>query len=256
MGLATRNVGATRRLCHVPRVREAPPAEDEPTREDGRVVRARALKVARRAQILAAARQAFARRGYHATSMNDLFEAAGIARGTFYLHFDSKEAAFRAVLEDLLERITASLEPVDTRSLATAYDQLVRNLARAFALVADDPDLADLLFKQALGVSADTRTHLDAFYSGLAELAARSIRAGQALGLVRDGPTALLSRLALGLIREAASLLGDVPHPDPDELARHVLDFALGGLIIDPKALASLLPPASRAPRGGGARHT
>lgn len=253
MSLLTRNVGAARRLCHVPRVREAPPAEDEPTREDGRVVRARALKVARRAQILTAARREFARRGYHATSMNDLLEAAGIARGTFYLHFDSKEAAFRAVLEDLLERITASLEPVDTRSLATAYDQLAKNLARAFGLVADDPDLADILFRQALGVSAETRTHLDAFYAGLAELAARSIRAGQTLGLVREGPTDLLSRLALGLMREAAALLGSEPHPDPDALARHVLDFALGGLLTDHKALASLLPPAKRA-RGAGTR--
>lgn len=210
-----------------------PAPEGVGAREDGRVVRARALKSARRSQILAAARMEFARRGYQATSVSDLLEAAGIARGTFYLHFDGKEAAFRAVLEELLSDITAGLQPVDTRSLHTAREQLVGNIARAFSLIAEAPELGALLFHHAGGVSQELRAHLDAFFSALAALAERSIRAGQALGLVRAGDAALLSRLALGLLKEAAQRLTEPAPPTPTALAQQVLELALGGLIGD-----------------------
>lgn len=208
---------------------EPPDAE----REDGRVVRARALKSARRSQILAAARREFARRGFQATSVNDLLEAAGIARGTFYLHFDGKEAAFRAVLEELLSDIQAGLQPVDTRSLHTAREQLVGNIARSFSLIAEAPELGALLFQHAGGVSRELSAHLDEFFAALAALAERSIRAGQALGLVRAGDTALLARLALGLLKEAAQLLTLPGAPTPRALALEVLELALGGLIGD-----------------------
>ena len=206
---------------------------DDERREDGRVVRARALKSARRSQILAAARREFARRGFQATSVNDLLEAAGIARGTFYLHFDGKEAAFRAVLEELLSDIKAGLQPVDTRSLHTAREQLVGNIARAFSLIADAPELGALLFQQAGGVSQELREHLDDFFAALAALAERSIRAGQALGLVRAGDAALMARLALGMLKEAAQILSlsASSPPTPDALAREVLELALGGLV-------------------------
>lgn len=215
----------------------ATPGPGEPVdaaeREDGRVVRARALKSARRSQILAAARREFARRGFQATSVNDLLEAAGIARGTFYLHFDGKEAAFRAVLEELLSDIQAGLQPVDTRSLHTAREQLVGNIARAFTLIAEAPELGALLFQHAGGVSRELSEHLDAFFAALAALAERSIRAGQALGLVRAGDASLLARLALGPLKEAAQLLTLPKAPTPRALAQEVLELALGGLIGD-----------------------
>ena len=48
---------------------------------DGRTRRAQEAREVRRAAILQAALQVFARRGYHATSITDLVEAAGVARG-------------------------------------------------------------------------------------------------------------------------------------------------------------------------------
>jgi len=205
--------------------------EDLPA--DGRIRRARALKVARRAQILAAIRGVFAERGFHLASMSELLAAADVARGTFYLHFDSKEAAFKAVLDDLLDRITATVRPVDTTSVARAKQQLVDNIARAFALIADDPALGRLLFRQAVGVSDELALHLDAFFAGIAALAERSLRVGQSLGLVKPGDVRLMARLALGLFKEAALCL-DEGRP-PDELATEVLDMVLFGVLVPKK---------------------
>lgn len=205
-------------------------------REDGRARRARESRSNTRVQILAAVRRVFAERGYHAASMNELLLAANVARGTFYLHFDGKEAAFRAVLDDLLERIAASLRPVDTRSLPTAREQLVDNLARALTLFVDEPELGRLVLRQAGGVSDDLAAHLEHFYDGIAALAGRSLRAGQALGLVRSGEVSRMARLALGLFKEAASLLAfappDAARPAPADLAREVLDLVLHGVLV------------------------
>ena len=59
---------------------------------------------ARRAEILRAASQVFARSGYAATSMEDVAAAAGVTKLIVYRHFDAKETLYRAVLERVFER--------------------------------------------------------------------------------------------------------------------------------------------------------
>jgi TetR/AcrR family transcriptional regulator, transcriptional repressor of aconitase len=54
----------------------------------------------RRDQILNAARRCFRRRGFHATSMQDLFREAEMSSGAFYLHFPSKDELIVAIAED------------------------------------------------------------------------------------------------------------------------------------------------------------
>jgi AcrR family transcriptional regulator len=58
----------------------------------------------RRAQILDAARQSFVKRGVAATTVDAVAKAAGVAKGTVYLYFDSKDAILRDILtKDLQE---------------------------------------------------------------------------------------------------------------------------------------------------------
>ncbi len=59
---------------------------------------------ARRAAILQAAAHAFAQSGYAATSVDDVAAAAGITKLIVYRHFDTKEALYRAVLEQVFDR--------------------------------------------------------------------------------------------------------------------------------------------------------
>lgn len=56
----------------------------------------------RRNEILDVAQQLFYQKGYEQTSIQDLLDAIGIAKGTFYHYFSSKQA----LLEELTERIT------------------------------------------------------------------------------------------------------------------------------------------------------
>lgn len=49
--------------------------------------------------LVSVARQLFTDRGYGATSIEDIVQGAGVARGALYHHFESKEAVFREVYD-------------------------------------------------------------------------------------------------------------------------------------------------------------
>src|SRR3954468_13952545 len=64
----------------------------------------------RQAQILTAAAAAFARTGFAATSMDDVAAEAGITRLIVYRHFDSKEDLYRAVLDEVRDRLRSEFQ--------------------------------------------------------------------------------------------------------------------------------------------------
>jgi AcrR family transcriptional regulator len=53
----------------------------------------------RRGQIMDAAERLFVSKGFEDTSVNDILQAVGIAKGTFYHHFVSKEAVMDAIID-------------------------------------------------------------------------------------------------------------------------------------------------------------
>ena len=66
----------------------------------------------RRNEILDAAEQLFNRHGYEGTSTNDILAQVGIARGTLYHHFSSKEAIMDALIERQTERMLATARAI------------------------------------------------------------------------------------------------------------------------------------------------
>lgn len=64
----------------------------------------------RRSQILSCARDVFAEKGYHGTSIADVCERAGIGRGTLYQHFGNKRDVFFAVVDQIAERVSHVIE--------------------------------------------------------------------------------------------------------------------------------------------------
>jgi AcrR family transcriptional regulator len=61
--------------------------------------------------ILDAAAQEFGTRGFTATAITDITARAGVATGSFYTWFDSKEAVFRALVADLSEQVRDRVAP-------------------------------------------------------------------------------------------------------------------------------------------------
>lgn len=67
-------------------------------------------KVERRAQLVDAAQRAFAARGVANTAVSHIVEEAGVAKGTFYLYFDSKDEVLVAVAERMVDGVLDAAE--------------------------------------------------------------------------------------------------------------------------------------------------
>jgi AcrR family transcriptional regulator len=80
----------------------ATPGAKEPRTERGR----RTLRA-----ILDAAAAEFGERGFHDTGITHITQRAGVALGTFYTYFDSKEEVFRALVRDLSGQVRDVVGP-------------------------------------------------------------------------------------------------------------------------------------------------
>jgi AcrR family transcriptional regulator len=99
----------------------------------------------RRRAVLAAAASAFAHTGYAATSMEDIAAAGGVTKLIVYRHFDSKEALYRAVLEQVFSRQAELFVDNVNRGLqATGATQALLAVAREW------PDGFRLLWRHAV----------------------------------------------------------------------------------------------------------
>lgn len=67
--------------------------------------------LSRRADLLAAARDAFNARGFAGARMDDIARAAGISKAALYLDFPSKEALFEALITELIETMLPQAVP-------------------------------------------------------------------------------------------------------------------------------------------------
>ena len=83
------------------------PRKAAPPRPDK--VRWRRRKDARPQEILEAALQVFAEKGFAAARMDEIAERARVSKGTIYLYFESKEAVFRALIQATLVRRVADM---------------------------------------------------------------------------------------------------------------------------------------------------
>lgn len=87
-------------------------------------------KQARRQAIITAALEAFYQQGFTATRMEDIAKAAGVSKGTLYLYFQSKEAVFVALVEQIARpRIQAIEAFIDkAEDTFTGIDILCRQI--------------------------------------------------------------------------------------------------------------------------------
>jgi AcrR family transcriptional regulator len=194
----------------------------------------RAVRTDRRAQILRAAKQAFSQKGFHSASVSDIIERAGIARGTFYLYFESKRDVFDKLLEDLLVELRACIRPIDLApGSAPPVEQLRGNILRVQELVLREPELFQILLHQARGLDAASAAIVASFYERVLTLIERSLEHGMRIGLIRPCNPAIISSCILGTVKEVAGWLIVQPKQSVDRnaLVNEILSFGLRGLL-------------------------
>ncbi|MDE1173110.1 MAG: TetR/AcrR family transcriptional regulator [Parvibaculaceae bacterium] len=121
-------------------------------------------KVNNREAILSAARIVFAELGYGGTTVRDIIRGTGLASGTFYNYFKSKEEVFEALIDYSAMRIRPRLKAERIRS--RTFEDFIRNAYRTyFSYLVDDRTTYEMMRRNAgaIRVRMDTAEVLATF---------------------------------------------------------------------------------------------
>jgi AcrR family transcriptional regulator len=181
-----------------------------------------------RERLVAVGFDLFGTRGYEATSVGAILEAAGLARGAFYHHFATKADLFEAVLDKVIAQIaTASVDA------ARAHDNPVDALRAGCAAwldVALDPAIQRIVFIDGMSVLGwDRYRKIDEGYTlGGTKAAMRAIAR---TGRIPEESAEVLAHMVAGAVGEAAKLIVSAEDPTRARKAgQFALDILLGRL--------------------------
>lgn len=192
-----------------------------------------------RETILDAAERLFAERGYEATSLSDVGQAAGVSRGTPGYFFGSKADLYRAVLARCFAQSTAAIRAGRARALASRKPRaqiLAGLVGDYFEFLADRPTMVRLMERLALG-EGPTMEGNPAEEIGREALGAMMAELGLDRRRARDAAHLLLSVLALcwfPLVHRGTYVAAIGLNPDSrgyaEERKRFVIDLILHGV--------------------------
>ncbi len=92
-------------------------------------------KEERRQELIDAAERLFLENGYTGTSVNDIVRTTGVAQGTFYYHFKSKEDILEAIVHKTVQTLEVQLREIVEKTGIHPARQLQELLAALFEFV-------------------------------------------------------------------------------------------------------------------------
>ncbi len=199
------------------------------------------LSEARRQQILDAAMQVFARLGFDKARMEDIARRAGLAKGTLYLYFKSKEEIILGVLDQFMGMELRDFRPLVDLQQTPARERLLQMMERSLADLQRFEWLLPVLYEfYALATrNRLVRKGIQRFYRGYLEVLAPIIEQGVARGEFRQ-LDARQAALAISAIFEGTLVLWAFA-PEEVDLVPQIR----AGLQM---LLESMEPPRSRRP--------
>ena len=181
-------------------------------------------------RILQGALELFSAKGYEATSVREICEAAGITKPTLYHFYGSKEGVYRALVDGALDDFSRAV----TRALqapGSAVDRLQRVGRAYFERARARRDLCRFIFGLVHNPATSApRTDFTSFYDEVVAQIAAEVEAGVARGEFVPGRTDLRMLILMGALGEALCgyLIVGKPQLSP-ALADALIDAVVAG---------------------------
>jgi TetR/AcrR family fatty acid metabolism transcriptional regulator len=183
--------------------------------------------------ILRAASDLFVERGYHDTSMDDIAARVGIAKGTVYLHFASKEDLAVALIEQGARRFAQALDTILASDgtprvkLETIFERtycsMDESISQTFAAIFRSPEI--------IARMRDRHDNMSAIWREPMRRLSETLDEGKAMGeFDPEIPTPIMLNLFMGLVaphRWERPIEGKMPFT---EIARHISRFFFKGI--------------------------
>lgn len=193
-----------------------------------------------RTRILQAAQRLFAHKGYDGTTTRDLAQAAGVAEGTIFRHFDSKKAILIEIasagwIEILTDLLTDLSEMASYRAVAQMMRRRMVNMQKnndllriCFMEAQFHPDLRDRIQSEVIVKMTDVT---EAF-----------IQTGIDRGIYRPMNPRIVAQVFLGMFTIAGFSQNTLVEPnsypqDMKEMAESLADIFLNGVLADSEKL-------------------
>jgi len=137
-----------------------------------------------RQNLLAAAEQEFGEKGFHKASISSITQRAGVAQGTFYIYFASKEEVLRALVRHMGRKVRHTLTEA-TESMPDRTEQEKSGLEHFLAFAVEHKNLYRVVMESQF---IDESIHRE-YYETLVEMYAARLKKAQDAGQIRkDDP--------------------------------------------------------------------
>jgi TetR/AcrR family transcriptional regulator, fatty acid metabolism regulator protein len=157
----------------------------------------------KRERILAAAERIFARRGFFAARVSEIAKEAGVADGTIYLYFKSKDDLLISLFEHRMEQANEQLRRA-IAGLAPA-EQLRAFIHTYLQLVSDEPTVAEVLTIELRQSSKFMKEYDNPQFADFLRMLGGIIAEGQARGALDAAiPSHIAARMIFGILDELA----------------------------------------------------
>lgn len=183
--------------------------------------------------ILEAAVRVFSHQGYSKTSVSEIIQEAGVARGTFYLYFKSKANIFSALLDNFLQDILRSTVKITTTIAAgegTSQLQLRLIATDLIATITQNRLLAKMVFVDRSVLTREFLDRIQVFNGKLVEVVKNHLVSQIKAGHSRSCPTEVVARCLIGSIKELTVDWLINGSTDLETTIAGVMDFAKFGL--------------------------
>jgi AcrR family transcriptional regulator len=180
----------------------------------------------RRRQLLDVAQEVFAEQGFHATSMDEVAEAAGITKPVLYQHFDSKRQLYRELLDDVGQQLLAAIAEATAAAAGQPRHQVEAGFGAYFRFVDQRRSAFRLLFGSGARRDEEFADAVRNVEAAIAEAIAALIEAD-----IDSEHRLLLANGIVGLAEGTGRywLAGGLDL-DPDVVASRIADLAWAGL--------------------------
>ena len=195
----------------------------------------------KRRRIIDAAVHVFAKKGFFGARVSEIAESAGVADGTIYLYFKSKDdiliSLFEEKMQGIIERLRESLE----EHAGDPEAKIRRYIVGHLRLVAEQPDLMQVLTVELRQSARFIKEYHPKGFRMYLEVLQGILEEGQTQGVFRRDLDPLVFRRALfGAIDEISLewILRNIegtwndgrPQRDPNQVAEEFSDFIIRGL--------------------------
>ena len=165
----------------------------------------RRRKDARPEEIISAALEVFADRGFAATKLEDVARRAGVTKGTIYLYFENKEALFKALIRQTIVPVIAQGEELAKSFTGSARDLFERLVREYWRLVGETSlvGIPKLMMAEANNFPELARFYYEEVVTRGHKLMAGVLERGIKAGEFRPVNVAVATKLAMAPVMHA-----------------------------------------------------